>query len=91
MIDHFCVKNDSLDSCVEGMPLHFSDNLSCHAPVFLKLACENLHIKQNHESETNSKIPKPQWHKASSENISNYSQSLNNLINNVVIDSNVIL
>ena len=89
-IDHFCVKNDSLDSCVEGMPLHFSDNLSCHAPVFLKLACENLHIKQNHESETNSKIPKPQWHKASSENISNYSQSLNNLINNVVIDSDML-
>ena len=89
-IDHCCVNNDTLDSCVEGMPLHFSDNLSCHAPVFLKIACDRLYIKDNPVSDKDAKIPKPQWHKASSENISNYSQTLNDLINNVVIDSDML-
>ena len=38
-------------------------------------------IKDNPVSDKDAKIPKPQWHKASSENISNYSQTLNDLIN----------
>ena len=89
-IDHFCVKNEALNSCVEAMPLHFAENLSCHDPIFMKLDCVSLPPKHKPESDTSPKIPKPQWHKATSDHKNNYSQTLKDLIDNVQIDSNML-
>ena len=74
-IDHFCVSSDLLPFCIEAMPLHLVDNMSNHAPIFMKFKCEPSRIDFPSDSNT-VKPPKPLWKNASNAEIHHYQDDL---------------
>ena len=89
-IDHFGVKFEDLNSCVEATPLHLASNFSFHAPIYLKIECANLILKPSEIHEKLNISNKPMWYKASSSQVKDYAQDLHMLINNIIIDVDVL-
>ena len=74
-LDHFILSPDLLESCVEATPLHLVDNMSNHEPIYLKFKCVPNKLP-NISYENVEPSPKPQWNRASSDNIANYKLDL---------------
>ena len=89
-IDHFSVRFEDLNSCLNAMPIHMAENFSFHAPIYLKFECNITLDKHNVSNEKLTNQKRPQWHKASKVQINKYSQDLSEMINNVVIDNDVL-
>ena len=66
-IDHFGVRAVNLDLCLEATPL-MAENFSFHKPIFLKIKCSYKLEKSSVENK-NSLPKKPQWYKASKDNL----------------------
>ena len=88
-IDHFGVRAVNLDLCLEATPLHLAENFSFHEPIFLKIKCSYKLEKSSVENK-NSLPKKPQWYKASKDNLKNYSEDLKHLLQNTPIDSDAL-
>ena len=73
-LDHFCVKPDFLESCVEATPIHLVENTSTHEPIFLKFKC--IPTKVNNVSYKNMQVPRPQWDRASEDDITTFKYDL---------------
>ena len=85
-IDHFCVSDYYINKCVDATPLHFTENLSKHEPIFMKFVLNNPIRTDVFDNEVPLRPPNPIWNKASESDICNYRTELNNLIKNIVID-----
>ena len=89
-IDHFAVKSEDLNLCVEATPLHLAENFSCHEPIFLKMKY-NITVNKTGNGQEKVNFPnKPLWYKASKTELNNYSQDLAQLIMNTTIDTEVL-
>ena len=72
-IDHFYVTRKFLDNCLDAAPIHDGSNRSNHSPIMLKIRVpEVIEMKQPE----NAQISKPNWWKATDEDIEHYSQEL---------------
>lgn len=89
-IDHFGVKSEDINLCVEAAPLHLAENFSCHEPIFLKMRYKIIVNNIDNVQEKVNGPAKPLWYKASKSEINNYSQDLSQLINNIVIDNELL-
>ena len=82
VIDHF-VMNERLVSLVTDCgPIHLGDNRSRHSPIMVKLNMGAIPVKQK---ETIRTIKRPAWYKASQENISAFTQGLDDKLRNIKI------
>ena len=80
-IDHFLVKNEFLNNCIEGSVLHLGENLSNHEMIFMKVKCDvNCVDKTYQEHFSPSKVIRPNWEKASKSDINNLRDNLNTSI-----------
>ena len=82
-LDHFCVKPNFLESCVEATPLHIVDNTSNHEPIFLKFKCTPS--KVNNISHKNTQDPKPMCRRASQEDIIDYKYDLQQKLSEIIV------
>ena len=89
-IDHFCVKFEDLNFCVDATPLHVAENTSFHDPILLKFELKNQVLQNHSVLEEKKNNVKPQWHKAKAIQINKYAEDLRGLINNINIDSDVL-
>lgn len=86
-IDHFGVRFDDLNICLEATPLHLAENVSFHEPIFLKIKC-NFGMSKTSAEKSPSIFPKkPMWYKASKDDINRYSQDLKQSLQNTPIDT----
>ena len=69
------------DSCVESRPIHIAENMSNHSIIFLKINIKKLEIPK--DEMTVHPEPKPAWHKATQENISNLKTEFSELLNDI--------
>ena len=82
-IDHFLVKEQFLENCVDGAVLHFAENLSNHEIIYLKINCP--HEKQ----ESGGQIPfpsnMPNWKSASPLQLENLKNDLSEGLNELSV------
>ena len=74
-IDHFCLKTQFLDSCVEACPIHIVENSSNHEPIFLKLKCEDQRVENVGPDIKNIKA-RPLWKNADDNDLNNFKEEL---------------
>ena len=89
-IDHFAVKAEDLELCLEATPLHLAENFSYHEPIYLNLKCNFLVDKTNVTQGKVKSAKKPLWYKASKEDLKHYSQDLKHAISNTPIDTDAL-
>ena len=78
VLDNFLVNERLLDLVEDAGVLHLGDNLSRHSPIMVKL---NMGvIPARIERKEKLKPRRPDWYKATSEDISEYTTILENLI-----------
>ena len=73
-LDHFCVKPELMQLCVESTPLHLVDNMSNHEPIYLKFKC--VPTKVENISYKYVATPKPLWKSADPDNITDFKHDL---------------
>ena len=66
--------NERLLHFVEDAGVHLGDNLSRHSPIMMKLNMGDIPIKQIQKS--NPKPRRPDWYKATDENLTEYTALL---------------
>ena len=67
-IDHILVKEEFVDSCIDGSVLHLGENLSRHEILYLKIKPANLIIDKSHPPDSSEPYSKkPKWEKATTE------------------------
>ena len=86
IIDHFCLSDDYLYSCIEATPLDFTENISKHEPIYMKLVLENPIQQVTYNNAVPFKRDNPVWSKALAINIANYKNELNNSVKSIPID-----
>ena len=81
-IDHFCVKPNFLEYCVEATPLHIVDNTSNHEPIYLKFKCTPTITDVSYE---NMQVPssRPQWHRANQDDIIDFKNDLRHKLSEI--------
>ena len=85
VIDHFCVKSDSIGKYSDIMPLHIAANLSNHAPIYLKIQCDVTFREPINTKSNSHTVHKPQWERASQIDKDNYIRDLSSLLRNTVV------
>ena len=90
IIDHFCLNTEHFNMCTEAAPLHFGDNHSNHEPIFLRLDCAFLSQNIPSSDDSVNKSNRPQWHKATGVQTSNYKGDLHAYLNDIEIDVDVL-
>ena len=81
VIDHFLVRTEDLDKCMEAKPLHSASSLSNHDPIFLKFK-KNMSLN-NIDAPLARKRALPIWRKAKPENIHAFKRDLDRKINHL--------
>ena len=84
-IDHIMVKQDLIDKCVEGCPLHLGENLSKHEILYLKLELDSQIDTHDQITSNKTRNDKPNWDKASKEQIEGLLATFNESLNNITI------
>ena len=75
LLDHIVVSPNMINLITEGGVFHSPLCPSGHDPVWLRLA---IPVKESMPQQRNTKPRKPAWHKADSEAINNYTNTLHN-------------
>ena len=82
ILDNFLMNERLLDLVEDAGVLHLGDNLSRHSPVMVRLNLGSLPVKT--ERKQNAKPRKPDWYKATSEDITEYTELLDNKVTNLM-------
>lgn len=88
LIDHFCVKSDFINECIDAGPIHSPDNLSDHIPIFLKFKCN--YTCSEGGSPGFVFTSKPNWDRATDIDLANYKSHLLQLITNLSVPTNAL-
>lgn len=81
IIDHFLVNKGMVCNILEYFSVHDGANVSFHSPVVLKLNFTVGHFM----STTRTYISKPKWQEASGNDLLNYKNTIDNLLNTISI------
>ena len=83
ILDHFIVSENLMKCIMSYNVRHDGDNLSYHNAIQLCIDVQAQHLPKP-VSET-SFTPRPAWHKATAEDVSNYKRTLRSHLNNIVL------
>ena len=88
LIDHFIISDALCSKLVKYNILHDGHNMSDHSSVMIEIDFPIVNFKTTSDSTDCNQI---NWHKCTKENLSNYSQVLASLLNQIALPSSVIL
>lgn len=82
-IDHFFVKDEYLENCVDGSVLHIGENISNHDIIYLKINCP--HQRTSYENPIPTKINVPNWKHATPDQLQSYKNDLYERLSNIFV------
>ena len=87
ILDNFLVNERLLGLVEDGGALHLGDNLSRHSPIMIKLNMGAIPTKT--ERRENPRSRKPDWYKATHEDISEYTAMLDDQLSNIMYPESI--
>ena len=88
-IDHFCLKSNFVDFCIEASPIHMAENLSNHEPIFLNFKVENQNF-ENVGPELKNVVARPLWKIADQDDIHKFKIDLHSNLSSIRLDNDVL-
>ena len=88
-IDHFFVRNQLMNNCVEGTVLHLGENLSNHEIIYLKFNCIHSIPDNNRKPAFQSTTLRPNWQKATGPQVENLRDTLRSCLLNINVPDTV--
>ena len=82
ILDNFMMNERLLDLVEDAGGLHLGDNLSRHSPVMVRLNLGSLPVKT--ERKVTARVRRPDWYKATSDDISEYTELLDYQMKNLM-------